>query len=45
MFQIGHYLPGWIVVVEARMLRLVSLSLIYVLALAALTLAYAGIPT
>jgi hypothetical protein len=37
-------LPGWIIVVEARMFRLVSLSLIYVLALAAFTVAYAGIP-
>lgn len=44
MFQIGHCLAGWIVVVEARMLRLFSLSLIYGLVLATLAVAYAGIP-
>lgn len=45
MFQIVHYWSGWIIVViEARMLRLISLSAVYMLALAAFTVAYAGIP-
>jgi hypothetical protein len=46
MFQIAHCCGGWIIVVviEARMLRLISLSVVYMLALAALTVAYAGIP-
>lgn len=44
MFQIAHYRSGWIVVIEARMLRLISLSAVYMLALAAFTVAYAGIP-
>jgi hypothetical protein len=44
MFQIEHCSTGWIIVVEARMLRLIFLSIVYVLALAAFTVAYAGIP-